>query len=106
MVSDPELKLRIYVALGHDYLLLGRYQEAARLYDAAKEQVNEVVNPLAQPAIYWGLTLTHQEAGDLIRARMSVQKALLAEELQDNVVLSAQLRSLFGQILVQLGKFE
>jgi tetratricopeptide (TPR) repeat protein len=106
IVSDPELKLRMYVALCHDYLLLGRHQEAASLYDAVKEQVNEAVNPLAQPAIYWGLTLAHQEAGDLIRARMNVQKALMAEELQENVALSAQLRSLFGQILVQLGKFE
>jgi tetratricopeptide (TPR) repeat protein len=106
MVSDPELKLRIYVALGHDYLLLGRYQEAENFYEYANKQVNEAVNPLAQPAIYWDLTLAHKDAGDLIRARMSVQKALMAEELQENVALAAQLRSLFGQILVHFGKFE
>jgi tetratricopeptide (TPR) repeat protein len=106
VVNDPELKLRIYVALCHDYLLLGRHEDAASLYDAAKGQVNDVVNPLAQPAIYWGLTLAHQEAGDLIRARTSVQKAVMAEELQGIVTLAAQLRSLFGQILVQSGKFE
>jgi tetratricopeptide (TPR) repeat protein/DNA-binding XRE family transcriptional regulator len=105
VVTDPELKLRIYVALGHDYLLLGRYQDAVGFYDYARKQVSDVDNPFSQPMIYWGLTLAHKEAGDLIRARMSVQKALMAQEIQENVALSAQLRSLFGQILVHFGKF-
>src|SRR5262249_38776487 len=68
--------------------------------------VNEVANPYAQPTIYWGLTLAHKEAGDLLRARLSVQKALMAQEIQENVALAAQLRSLFGQILVHFDKFD
>jgi tetratricopeptide (TPR) repeat protein len=105
VVLDPELKLRIYLALGHDYLLLGRFQDAVSFYDAASKQVYDVAQPFAQSLIYWGLTLAHKEAGDLLRARMSVQKALIAQEMQENIALGAQLRSLFGQILVQFGKF-
>ncbi len=105
VVSDPELKLRIYLALGHDYLLLGRFQDAVSFYDAASKQASDVAQPFAQSLIYWGLTLAHKEAGDLIRARMAVQKALVAQEVQENLALAAQLRSLFGQILVQFGKF-
>lgn len=106
VVSDPELKLRIYLALGHDYLLLGRFQDAVSFYEAASKQANDVAQPFAQSLIYWGLTLAHKEAGDLVRARTAVQKALVAQEIQENIALSAQLRSLFGQILVQFGKFD
>ena len=106
IVGDPELKLRIYVALGNDYLLLGRSQEAIGYYEYARAHLADVENPLAGPQIYWGLTVAYKEAGDLLRARTNVQKALTAQELQENQVLGAQLRGIFGQILIHLGKYE
>ncbi len=105
VVSDPDLKLRIYMALGHDYLQLGRYQEAMSFYEQATKQANDVDNLLSEGGIYWTLGLTYKDSGDLVRAKTNMQKALVALELQENIRLAAQLRALFGQVLVHLGKY-
>jgi len=105
-ISDPELKLRIYLALGHDYLLLGRYQEAIGFYKQASNQATEVETLLAEGSLYWSLGLAYKDSGDLFRAKTNMQKALVAFELQENMRLAAQLRSLFGQVLVHLGQYE
>ncbi len=105
-VTDPELKLRIYMALGHDYLLLNRYSEAISFYEQASKQANETESLASQAAIYWKLGLSYQGSGDLSRARANLQKALGAFELQENMRLAAELRSLFGQVLVNLERYE
>ncbi len=106
VVSDPELKLRIFMALGHDYLLLNRHQEAISFYEQASNQANEVDTLTSEGGIYWGLGLAYKDSGDLFRAKTNMQKALVAFELQENMRLAAQLRSLFGQVLVNLGQYD
>lgn len=106
VVSDPELRLRIYMALGHDFLLLGRYQEAIDFYEQASKQANDAESLASEGNIYWGLGLAYKDSGDLYRAKTNMQKALVAFELQENMRLAAQLRSLFGQVLVHLGQYE
>ncbi len=105
-VTDPELKLRIYMAQGHDYLLLNRYSEAIGFYEQASKQASDVDNLASEGMIYWQLGLAYKDSGDLTRARTNMQKALVAFELQENMRLAAQLRSLFGQVLVNLERFE
>lgn len=106
VVTDPELRLRMYMALGHDYLLLNRYSEAISFYEQASKQASDAENLASQGAIYWGLGLAYKDSGDLYRARTNMQKALVTFELQENMRLAAQLRSLFGQVLVNLGKYK
>ncbi|HEY7346911.1 MAG TPA: tetratricopeptide repeat protein [Ktedonobacterales bacterium] len=106
VVTDPELKLRMYMALGHDYLLLNRYSEAIGFYEQASKQANDAESLASEGPIYWGLGLAYKDSGDLARARTNLQKALVAFELQENMRLAAQLRSLFGQVLVNLGQFD
>lgn len=106
VVTDPELKLRLYMALGHDYLLLNRYSDAINFYEQASKQASDAEHLDSQAAIYWRLGLAAKDSGDLYRARTNLQKALVAFELQENMRLAAQLRSLFGQVLVNLGKYQ
>jgi tetratricopeptide (TPR) repeat protein len=105
-VADLELTLRIYMALGHDYLLLNRYNDAIDFYQQALQQVQQAESPAAQGALYWQLGLAYEGAGDLSRAKTNLNKALVAFELQENMRLAAQLRSLFGQVLVNLERYQ
>jgi tetratricopeptide (TPR) repeat protein len=105
-VTDPELKLRIYMALGHDYLLLNRYNEAVGFYEQATKQAGDVDTLASETAIYWRLGLAYKDSGDLTRARTNMHKALVGFELQENIRLASQLRSLFGQVLVNLERYE
>src|SRR5579885_3654411 len=105
-VTDPELTLRIYMALGHDYLLLNRYNEAIGFYEQATKQAGGVDTLASETAIYWRLGLAYKDSGDLARARTNMHKALVGFEMQENIRLASQLRSLFGQVLVNLERYE
>ncbi len=106
LVTDPELRLRIYMALGHDYLLLNRYQDAIAFYEEAVKQASDAENLASEGLIYWHLGLAYKDSGDLSRAKANLNKALVAFELQENIRLAAQLRSLFGQVLVNLERYD
>ncbi|HLW02215.1 MAG TPA: tetratricopeptide repeat protein [Ktedonobacterales bacterium] len=106
LVTDPELTLRIYMALGHDYLLLNRYQEAMAFYEHAIKQATDAESLASEGLIYWQLGLAYKDNGDLSRAKANLHKAILAFELQENIRLAAQLRSLFGQVLVHLERYD
>lgn len=106
VVTDPELKLRIYMALGHDYLLLSRFSDAIGFYEEASKLASDVESLASEAAIYWRLGVSCKESGDLSRARTNMNKALVAFELQENMRLAAQLRSLFGQVLVHLERYQ
>jgi tetratricopeptide (TPR) repeat protein len=106
LVTDLELTQRIYMALGYDYLLLNRYNDAIGFYEQAIKQASSAEGIASQGDLYWKLGLSYQNSGDLSRAKTNLQKALSAFEVQDNMRLAAQLRSLFGQVLVNLERYE
>lgn len=106
LVADLELTLRIYMSLGHDYLLLNRYNDAIHFYEQAIKQADQAESLAAQGSLYWNLGLAYEGSGDLARAKSNLNKALVAFELQQNIRLAAQLRSLFGQVLVHLERYE
>jgi tetratricopeptide (TPR) repeat protein/DNA-binding XRE family transcriptional regulator len=105
-VTDLDLTLRIYMALGQDYLLLNRFNDAIDFYEQAMKQATGAEGFASQSAIYWNLGLAYQGSGDLARAKTNLNKALVAFEVQDNIRLAAQLRSLFGQVLVHLERYD
>jgi tetratricopeptide (TPR) repeat protein len=105
LITSPELRLRIYLALGYDYLLLARYQEAMDFYEQAMNMAGGFEDLASEGAIYWQLGQSSKDARDLARARMHLDKALVTFELRENIRLSAQLRSLFGRIFVNLERY-
>ncbi len=106
LVDDPELKLQVYLALSQDYLLLNRHQDALGFYEQAIQQASQTESLADEAGIYWQLGLAYKDSGDLSRAKANLHKALVALELQENLRLAAQVRSLFGQVLVHLERYE
>jgi transcriptional regulator with XRE-family HTH domain/DNA-binding NarL/FixJ family response regulator len=106
LVTDPELTLRIYLALGQDYLLLTRSNDAMEFYEQAVKQASDAESLASEATIYWHQGLASKDTGDFSRAKTNLNKALVAFELQENMRLAAQLRSLFGQVLVNLERYE
>ncbi len=106
VVSDLELKLLIYKSLGNDHMALGRHQDAIAFYDEASKLANDMDDPRQQGLAYWGLALAQQLSGDLIRAKANFQKALAIFEALDNTRLVSQLRSMFGEILINLKQYD
>lgn len=106
IVSDPELRLRIYKSLGNDYLALGRHNEAITFYQEASKLAEDMDDPRQQGLMYWGLALAYKAHGDLMRARIYFPKALAVFETLDNARLVAQLRSMFGLVLIQLKDYD
>lgn len=106
VVTDLELKLFIYKSLGNDYVALGRHQDAIAFYEEASKLANDMDDPRQQGLAYWGLALAQKSSGDLLRARLNFQKALAIFEMLDNARLVSQLRSMFGQILINLKQYD
>lgn len=106
VVTDLELKLLIYKSLGNDYTALGRHQDAIAFYEEASKLANDMDDPRQQGLAYWGLAVAQQSGGDLLRARLNFQKALAIFEMLDNARLVSQLRSMFGQILINLKQYD
>ncbi len=106
IVKDPELRLAIYKALGNDTLLLGRHKEAIGFYKEASRLADDMDEPRQQGLAYWGLGLAYKSSGDLFRAKVYYQKALVIFESLDNMLLASQMRSMFGQVLIQLRDYE
>lgn len=106
VVTDLELKLLIYKSLGNDYMALGRHQDATAFYEEASKLANDMDDPRQQGLAYWGLAVAQQSGGDLLRARLNFQKALAIFEMLDNARLVSQLRSMFGQILINLKQYD
>lgn len=106
IVTDPELKLRIFKGLGNDALTLGRYQEAIGYYQEATRQSRRIDLPREHGLTWWGLGVAYQQSGDLFHAKVSYQRALQALGPLGNLQLIAQIRAVLGQVLVDLKEYE
>jgi tetratricopeptide (TPR) repeat protein len=105
IVTDPELKLHIHKGLGNAALALGWYAEAIGCYQAAVKDA-ENLNTWRQLGLaYWGLGMAYRQSNDLLKARDAFQQALIIFERRDSQQLVASLRSLFGNLLTQLGDY-
>jgi tetratricopeptide (TPR) repeat protein len=99
------LEARLLRVLGHQLLSSERWAEAIACYDDAIA-TGEIVQDLQQLSLlYSGLSLAHQELGEINDATRYAQKALtIHETLQDRISQARSLNNL-GWMLVKLGDF-
>lgn len=101
-IRDPELIMHVYKGLGNAYLVLGAYRQAITFFLLARKQAQDVYAPRAQGLIAWGLGLAYKLQGNLLQAKDALAQALQFFEQFDAKPLMAQVRSLLGQVLLQL----
>ncbi|TMC53980.1 MAG: tetratricopeptide repeat protein [Chloroflexi bacterium] len=99
------LESRLLRVLGHALVTFNRWQEAIACYEEAIA-IGDVVQDLQQLSLlYSGLSLAHQEMGQLNEATRYAQKALtIHETLQDRLSQARSLNNL-GYLLVRIGEF-
>jgi tetratricopeptide (TPR) repeat protein len=105
-VTDPELKLLIYKALGNDTSMLGRHEQAIDFYQRACKLAEDMNDPRQRGLAYWGLGLVYKSNGDLFRAEAAFREAVDTFERLDDLELAARLHAMQGQVLTQLNEFE
>ena len=88
------------------HMALGRHQDAIGFYDEASKLASDMDDSRQQGLAYWGLAVAQQLSGDLARAKTNFQKALSIFEVLDNTRLVSQLRSMFGEILINLKQYD
>jgi tetratricopeptide (TPR) repeat protein len=105
VVTDPELKLYIHKGLGNATLALGWYTEAIDYYGSAIKDAQNIDNTRQLGLAYWGLGVAYRKSNELMGARDAFQQALIIFERRESQQLVALLRTLFGNLLTQLGDF-
>ncbi|HEY7347864.1 MAG TPA: tetratricopeptide repeat protein [Ktedonobacterales bacterium] len=106
VVTDPELKLLIYKALGNDNMVLGRHDEAILFYQRACKLAEDMNEPRQRGLAYWGLGLTYKASGDLFRAKNAFGEALsIFGELEDTL-LTSRLHAVLGVVLIELKEYK
>ena len=99
------LEARMLRVLGHALLTSQRWQEAIDCYKDAIAAADVVQDLQQLSLLYSGMSMAHQEMGQISEATRYSQKALtIHETLNDRVSLARSLNNL-GWMLVQLGEF-
>lgn len=106
IVTDPELKLLIYKALGNDNMVLGRNDEAIIFYQRACKLAEDLNDPRQRGLAYWGLGLIYKSSGDLLRAEIAFREAVNTLERLDDMKLVSHLHAMLGQVLTQLEDYK
>jgi len=99
------LEARLLRVLGHMLLAAQRWMEAIECYEEAVA-VGDVVQDLQQLSLlYSGMSLAHQEIGQINEATRYAQKALTIHETLNDRLSQARSLNNLGWMLVQLGEF-
>ena len=99
------LEARLLRVLGHALVASNRWQEAIDCYEEAIAGADAVQDLQQLSLVYSGLSLAHQEMGQLNEATRYAQKALtIHETLQDRLSQARSLNNL-GFMLVRIGEF-
>jgi tetratricopeptide (TPR) repeat protein/DNA-binding XRE family transcriptional regulator len=99
------LEARLLRVLGHQLLTAYRWSEAVVCYEEAIA-VGEIVHDLHQLSLlYSGLSLAHQELGQINEATQYARKALTIHETLNDRLSQARSLNNVGYMLVRLGEF-
>ncbi len=103
VVREPQLQLRIYADLAHDYRALREPDRAIAVYEEARSRLAGAVAPEQQAETYWELGAAYQAAGDLAQARRYAAQALGILAAGDTRAAVAGLEVSLGAILMERG---
>ena len=99
------LEARLLRVLGHQLVMIQRWKDAIACYEEAVV-VGDVVQDLQQLSLlYSGMSLAHQEIGQISEASRYAQKALTIHETLNDRLSQARSLNNLGWMLVRLGEF-
>jgi tetratricopeptide (TPR) repeat protein len=100
-VTDPTLALQLALALGQDYLALGRSEGAQALYEAAQPLLEVGEDPRVQAQGAWERAQVYKTRGQLRRASHALVQALAGGMLRDAQLQAVQVQARLGNALLE-----
>ena len=101
VVKDLNLRLLIYSNLANDYWALGDVDQAVTTYREALNLLNDVNNLERQSALYWTLSTSYRDVGNLEGSRLAASRALGIYEGAQNMNAAAQMSLNLAEILAE-----
>jgi tetratricopeptide (TPR) repeat protein len=106
VIREFHFRLTVYSNLGMLHHQLGDEREAIAMYREALHVAEDSSSPDRLANLYWNLSASYRDIGNLSQARHYAAKSLaLYESLSDMRILT-QLRSGFGVIMMEAKQFE
>ncbi|MBN9386871.1 MAG: tetratricopeptide repeat protein [Chloroflexi bacterium] len=99
-------RLAVFTELGQLQHQLGDDKEAFEMYQRALQLAEDGATPEKRALLYWNLAASYREAGNLAQARVYATKSLALYETVADVKMLTDLRSGYGQILLEARRFE
>jgi len=99
------LESRLLLVLGNTLVTAHRWQEAIARYEEAVSTADVVQDLHRLSLLYSGLSLAHQETGQIGEATRYAQKALTIHETLNDRLSQARSLNNLGYMLVKLGEF-
>ncbi|MEI6045828.1 MAG: tetratricopeptide repeat protein [Chloroflexota bacterium] len=106
LIKEFHFKLAVYSNLGILHHQLGDEREAIAMYREALRVAEDSSSPDKLASLYWNLSATYRESGNLAQARLYATKSLALYESFSDLRMLTQLRSGFGVIMMEAKQFE
>jgi tetratricopeptide (TPR) repeat protein len=105
-LSDFQFQLSVYSNLGILHYQLGDEKEAIVMYREALRIAENAADPEKLSQLYWSLSTSFRESGNLSQAKLYATKSLALYESTANLRALAQLRAGFGVIMKEAKQFD
>lgn len=99
-------RLAVFSQLGQLQHQLGDDKEAFEMYQRALQLAGDGATPDKLAQLYWNLAASYRDAGNLAQARSYATKSLALYETVDDMRMLTELRSGYGQILLEARRFK
>lgn len=106
VVTNPNFKLAVYSNLANDYWALHDNSRAMDTYKEALKLLPEVNSLERQASIFWESATKQSEQGYYKAANEGAERAISLYEALDNIRLVTRMESRYGDILLDMGKFD
>lgn len=105
-VVDARFRLKLYLNLGNDFLMLGNWKRALEFYRQALPLAVKGEDREDLGGLYWAIGLAYRGKHNLARAKLYLEKSTRQFKDIGELKQSARARNLLGLVMIERKEFE